>query len=168
MEEQSFMSTPSQLGFRGRPLWKSLPVIFCGTALLSFFAGGLLVSYLFRPKAVEAFGNRVFELRIYHTLPGKASALESVFRESYKLQAKYGIDVIGYWVPTDDPAWNDTFIYLVAHPSRAEADAHWKAFHADPAFPPLRAAAAKLIQQVNGDYKVDEIFMRPSDFSRMK
>jgi len=71
-------------------------------------------------------------------------------------------------VPNDDPAWNDTFIYLIAHPSRAEAEAHWNAFHADPAFPPLRAAAAKLIQQVNGDYKVDEIFMRPSDFSRMK
>lgn len=143
-------------------------MMVCCTALFSFVAGALLASYVFRPKPVEASSNRVFELMIYHTLPGKASSLESVFRDSAKLQAKHGLDVIGYWVPNDDPAWNDTFIYLIAHPSRAEADAHWKEFHADPAFPPYRNAAAPLIQQVNGDYKVDEIFMRPSDFSAMK
>jgi len=149
-------------------LRNSIFLVICCTALLSFLAGAFFTSYVFHVKPVEASGSRVFELMIYHTLPGKASALESVFRDSYKLQAKYGLDVVGYWVPNDDPAWNDTFIYLIAHPSRAEADAHWKAFHADPAFPPLRAAAAPLIQQVNGDYKVDEIFMRPSDFSAMK
>ncbi len=162
------MNTYHKLCFRGRNLSKSKPVMIWCTALLSFLGGALFSSHVFRPKPVEASGNRIFELMIYHTLPGKASALESVFRDSYKLQAKYGLDVIGYWVPNDDPAWNDTFIYLIAHPSRAEADANWKAFHGDPAFPPLRAAAAPLIQQVNGDYKVDEIFMRPSDFSRMK
>ena len=147
---------------------KSPPLAILCTALLSFAAGSLFTARILRPTPVDASSNRVFELMIYHTLPGKASALESVFRDSYKLQAKYGLDVIGYWVPNDDPAWNDTFVYLIAHPSRAEADAHWKAFHADPAFPPLRAAAAPLIQQVNGDYKVDEIFMRPSDYSAMK
>lgn len=146
----------------------SIRLTICWTALLSFFAGVLFTFYVVRPKSVEASSNRVFELMIYHTLPGKAADLESVFRESYKLQAEHGLDVIGYWVPNGDPTWNDTFIYLIAHPSRAEADAHWKAFHADPAFPPLRAAAAPLIQQVNGVYKVDEIYMRPSDFSRMK
>lgn len=145
-----------------------LPLIICATALLSFLAGGLVSLRLERAEPVKAAGDRVFELMIYHTLPGKAPDLESVFRRSYKLQAKYGLDVVGYWVPNDDPAWKDTFIYLIAHPSRPEADAHWKAFHADAAFPPLRAAAAPLIRQENGEYKVDEIFMRPSDFSRMK
>lgn len=149
-------------------LWNSRLSAVLGTAFFSFLAGVLFNSHVIHPKPVEAAGDRVFELMIYHTIPGKASALESIFRDSYKLQAEYGLDVIGYWVPNDDPAWNDTFIYLIAHPSRAEADAHWKAFHADPAFPSLRAAAAPLIQQVNGNYKVDEIFMRPSDFSRMK
>jgi hypothetical protein len=149
-------------------LFRSKRLLHSLTILASFLAGALLSHYAIHPRPVEASSDRVFELMIYHTLPGKASALESVFRDSYKLQAKYGLDVIGYWVPNDDPAWNDTFIYLIAHPSRAEADAHWKAFHADSAFPPLRAAAAPLIQQVNGDYKVDEIFMRPSDYSAMK
>lgn len=160
------IKTSHTIGIRNFLKFKPLMVL-C-TALLSFAAGALLSAVLQRPRPVDAASDRVFELMIYHTLPGKASALESVFRDSYKLQAKYGLDVIGYWVPNDDPAWNDTFVYLIAHPSRAEADAHWKAFHADPAFPPLRAAAAPLIQQVNGDYKVDEIFMRPSDYSAMK
>jgi hypothetical protein len=158
--------TSETIGIRN--FLKFMPSMVLFTALLSFAAGALLSAALQRPRPVDAASDRVFELMIYHTLPGKASALESVFRDSYKLQAKYGLDVIGYWVPNDDPAWNDTFVYLIAHPSRAEADAHWKAFHADPAFPPLRAAAAPLIQQVNGDYKVDEIFMRPSDYSAMK
>lgn len=162
------MKTRHEPGISRHSFWRSRFLVVCGSALFSFLAGALFTSHVFRPKPVEAAGDRIFELMIYHTLPGKASALEAVFRESYQLQAKYGLDVIGYWVPKDDPAWNDTFIYLIAHPSRAEADAHWKAFHADPAFPPLRAAAAPLIQQVNGDYRVDEIFMRPSDFSRMK
>lgn len=141
--------------------------IFC-TALLSFAVGALLTAVVLQASPVDASSNRVFELMIYHTLPGKASSLESVFRDVSKLQAKHGLDVIGYWVPNDDPAWNDTFIYLIAHPSREEADAHWKELHADPAFPPYRSAAAALIEQVNGHYKVDEIFMRPSDFSRVK
>jgi hypothetical protein len=162
------MFARTKLGLSERGCGKSTLLVVCGVALISFLAGALLTSHLFRPRPVSATSNRVFELMIYHTLPGKASSLEAVFRDSFKLQAKYGLDVIGYWVPNDDPAWNDTFIYLIAHPSRAEADEHWKAFHADPAFPPLRAAAAPLIQQVNGKYRVDEIFMRPSDYSAMK
>lgn len=162
------MFTRPAFGVCRRDSGQSRTVVVCGTALISFIAGVLLASYLVRPTAVEASSQRVFELMIYHTLPGKASALESVFRDSYRLQAKHGLAVIGYWVPNDDPAWNDTFVYLIAHPGRAEADAHWKSFHADPAFPPLRAAAAPLIRQVDGDYSVDEIYMRPTDYSGMK
>ena len=161
------MFTQPEPELSGRSYRRTLPVA-CGSALISFLTGVLVASHLFHPQPVEASGDRVFELRIYHTIPGKASSLESVFRDSYKLQSKHHLDVIGYWVPNEDPAWKDTFIYLVAHPSRAEADAHWKEFHADPAFPPLRAAAAPLIQQENGNYRVDEIFMRPSDYSAMK
>lgn len=61
-------------------------------------------------------------------------ALESRFRDASKLQAKHGLNVIGYWVPYGDPAWDNTFIYLVAHSSRDEADRNWSRFHADPEF----------------------------------
>ena len=46
---------------------------------------------------------------IYHTVPGKGPALESIFPDA-KMQAKYNLNVAGYWVPNEDPAWNNTFI----------------------------------------------------------
>jgi hypothetical protein len=131
-------------------------------------AGCLVTARLLRASQVNADTNRVFELMIYHTVPGKATALESVFRESHQLQAKHGLNVIGYWMPNEDPAWKDTFIYLIAHPSRAEAKEHWDSLHADPAFQPYRKIAVPLVERVGDDYKVDEIYMRPSDFSAMK
>jgi len=121
------------------------------------------------PKQVMANNNRVFELRVYHTLPGKVPALESIFRDVAKLQAKHGLDVVGYWVPDDkDPAWTNTFIYLVAHPSQQEAKKNLHALHADPAFPEYRNQAAPIIEKVGDDYRVDEVYMRPTDYSAMK
>jgi len=120
-------------------------------------------------KKVKADSNRVFELMVYHTEPGKVPALESVFKDVSKLQAKHGLNVVGYWVPSDDSAsWKDTFVYLVAHPSLDDAKKNWDALHADPAFLPYHNAAVPLIEKVNGAYQVDEVFMHPTDYSQMK
>jgi hypothetical protein len=143
-------------------------LIIGGAALISFASGALLTARLTEPKHVRAESNRVFELMIYHTLPGKAPQLESVFRNSAQLKTKYGLNVIGYWVPNEDPAWRNTVIYLIAHPSREAADKNWQAFHADPAFLSSRKAAEPLIEKANDEYRVDEIYMRPTDFSAMK
>lgn len=140
-----------------------------GIALLaSFVAGGIASGWFLHPQKAKADSNRVFELMVYHTLPGKAPALEAIFRDVAKLQTKYGIDVVGYWVPNEAPAWTDTFIYVVAHPSREDAKKNWKALHADPAFPPYRKAAAEILQKDGEDYRVDEVYMRPTDFSALK
>ena len=117
---------------------------------------------------VRADNNRIFELMIYHAKPGKVAELESIFRDVSKLQAKHNLNAGGYWVPNDDPAWKDTFVYLVAHPSLEEAKKNWDALHSDPAFLPYRKAAAPLIEQVNAAYRVDEVFMRPSEYSAIK
>jgi|SRR5215467_8617939 len=140
----------------------------CATVLLAFAAGSLLTAYLTRVREARADGNRVFELMIYHTIPGKAPALESIFRDVSKMQEKYGVHVIGYWVPNEDPAWKDTLIYLVAHPSREEANKNWAALHADPEFPKYREQAVPLIEKKNGEFNVDEVYMRPSDFSALR
>jgi hypothetical protein len=140
---------------------------FCATAMLSFVAGALFTAGWTRATRVHAESDRVFELMIYHTMPGKVPDLESIFRDVSKLQAKYKLNVIGYWVP-EDPAWQNTFVYLVAHPSREEAKANWQALHGDPAFLPYRKAAEPLIEQVNGEFHVDEIYMHPTNFSAMK
>jgi hypothetical protein len=154
------------LAVRERSKYKAWTV--CAIAFLSFAAGSLLTAHLIHLSHVRADSNRVFELMIYHAVPGKGPELESIFRDVSKLQAKYDLNVVGYWVPNDDPAWKDTFIYLVAHPSLDEAKKNWRAFHADPSFPQYRKAAEPLIQKANDEYRVDEVYMRPSDYSAMK
>src|SRR5207248_2372114 len=148
--------------------WKFKGWIVCGTALVSFAAGSLLSARLMHLSQVRADSDRVFELLVYHTVPGKVPVLESIFRHVSKLQEKHDLKVIGYWVPNDDPAWANTFIYLVAHSSQEEAKKNWAALHADPAFLQYRDQAVPIIEKVDEKYKVDEVYMRPTDYSAMK
>ena len=154
------------LGVQAR--WRRKGWIPCVTALVSFAAGSLLTARLAHMSPVRADSNRVFQLLVYHTLPGKVPALESVFRDVAKLQDKHDLNVIGYWVPNEDPAWANTFIYLVAHRSRDDATKNSGALHADPAFPELRNRATPLVERVDGEYRVEEVYMRPTDYSAMK
>jgi hypothetical protein len=150
-------------------IWKFEGWKLCATAAASFVCGALITAHLTHVQEVKADSNRVFELMVYHTEPGKVLELVSVFKDLSKLQDKHGLSVIGYWVPNDDsPAWKDTFVYLIAHPNQDDAKKNWNALHADPAFLPYRTAAVPLIEKVNGAFHVDEVFMRPTDFSEMK
>ncbi len=138
----------------------------CGIALLSFAAGSLFTTRLAHLNQVRADSNRVFELRVYHTVPGKSHALETRFRDKVtKLFAKYNMKSIGYWIPEDAPASDNEFIYILAHPSKDEATAHWAAFRADPAFKEMQKEEqtdAKIVE------KVDSTYMDPTDFSPVK
>jgi len=154
------------IAFGGGPRFGRWFVLAGG--LVCFAAGSALTGWLMNVGRVRADNNRVFELMIYHTVPGKAPELENIFRDVSKMQTKYGLNVVGYWVPNEDPAWKDTFIYLIAHPSREEAEKNWHAFHADPAFPASRKLAAPLIARDGEEYRVDEVYMRPTDYSEMK
>lgn len=147
----------------GRAAWK-----WCIVAVLSFACGSLLTAHIVRVQTIHAESNHVFELRVYHMLPGKVPELESIFRDVSRQQEQYGLHTIGYWVPIDDPAWKDTFVYVVEHQSVDDAKKNWESLHKDPAFLPYRRAAAPLIQQANGIYKVDEVFMKPTDYSALK
>ena len=140
----------------------------CGTALISCTVGFLVSGGLTRANEAKVNSNRVFEFLIYHTVPGKAPALESVFRDASKVMASHGINVVGYWVPNEDPAWKDTFIYIAAHPSREEAKKNCDALHIDPVFRPYIEAAKPLIDKAGKVFRVDEVYMRPTDFSAMR
>jgi NIPSNAP len=146
--------------FRG---WRA-----CGVALLAFAAGSFTTARLMGANQARADNNRVFELLVYHAVPGKVPALESIFRDVAKLQTKHDLNVIGYWVPEDNPAWADTFVYLVAQPSLEEAKKNWQALHADPAFPKYKEEAIQIVEKAGGVYRVDEVYMRPTDYSAMK
>jgi NIPSNAP len=144
---------------------KSKGCSVCDIALLSLTAGSLITAGLAHIDQVRADSNRVFELRVYHSLPGKVPALESRFRDTTsKLLAKHDLKVVGYWVPEGAPAWDNTFIFVVAHSSREEAKKNWDAFGADPEFQEVIKSeqANKLVQTV------DVTYMRPTDFSPLK
>src|ERR1700733_3136507 len=146
------------------PTLKELTIL--GIAAACFAAGSIVTIPFVRMNHVRADSNRVFELRVYHTVPGKATALQSEFREKVtKLFAKHDLQAVGYWAPVDAPASENTFIYILAHPNRDEAKKHWAAFQADPAF-------QEMIKSQQGDAKivekVDSTYMDPTDFSPLK
>ena len=78
--------------------------------------------------------------------------------------AKHDLQVVGYWVPEGATAWDNTFVYLVAHSSREEAKKNWDAMLADPEVQEAIKSeqANKLVE------KIDRTYMRSTDFSPMK
>ena len=145
--------------------WKlNLWTVF-GIGLVCFAAGSLATFRLARLQQVKADSNRVFEMHIYHTLPGKVPALESQFRDRQsKLLAKHDLKVVGDWIPEGAPAWDNTFVDIVVHSSREEAKKNWDAMMADPEFQEVLKSeqANKTVE------KVDTTYMRPTDFSPLK
>src|ERR1022692_4344870 len=91
--------------------WKSKGWTVCAIALVSFAAGSLMTARLAHLSQVRADSNRVFELRVYHAMPGKLQALQSRFRSTTsKLLATHDLKVLGCWVPQSAPAWDNTFV----------------------------------------------------------
>jgi hypothetical protein len=110
--------------------------------------------------------NRVFELRTYTTKEGKLNDLIARFRDhTVKLFEKHGMQNIGYWVPEDEPRSKNTLIYVLAHKSRAAAQASWDAFRKDPDWVKARTASEAAGPIVD---KVESVFMDPADFSKLK
>src|ERR1700685_3633160 len=108
--------------------WKLNRWTVFGIGLVCFGAGSLVTARLMHVNQVKADSNRVFELRVYHVVPGRVPALMSRFRDTAsKLLAKHDLQAVGYWVPENAPAFDNTFIYLLAHPSREEAKKNWAA-----------------------------------------
>ena len=60
--------------------WKRSAWTILGTAFVSFAAGTLISSHLTHLQEVKAESKRVFELDIYHAVPGKVPALAERFR----------------------------------------------------------------------------------------
>ena len=80
--------------------------------------------------APGAPSGRVFELRTYTASPGKLEALNARFRDhTIGLFKKHGMEVVGFWEPLDKEAGaGEKLVYMLAHQSRAAAEASWKAF----------------------------------------
>lgn len=124
----------------------------------------------FAEDARDAAGpgeGRCFELRTYTASPGKLDALNARFRNhTLVLFKKHGMEVVGFWVPTDKEAGaGEKLVYILAHKSRDAAAASWKAFAADPAWVSARAAS-----EADGRLtsKIETVFLLGTDYSPLK
>jgi len=138
----------------------------CTFAVLSFAAGVILTTRFMKTENVHAQTKRVFELRTYHTLPGRLPALQARFRDhTVQLFERHGMTNIGYWTPADAPASENTLIYILAHASRDAAKKSWDEFRNDPEWQQVAKASeadGKIVE------KVDSVFMDATDYSRIK
>ena len=120
------------------------------------------------PKADKTKGakDRFFEMRTYIAAPGKLDALNARFRNhTNKLFVKHGMELIGYWTPTDGAASENTLVYILAYSDKDAREKSWKAFQADPEWQKVRTeteANGKLVE------KVEQVFLKPTDYSPIK
>jgi hypothetical protein len=112
-------------------------------------------------------GGGIYELRTYVANADKLAALNDRFRDhTTRLFNSHGIRNVEYWTPFDIPASKDTLVYLIHHANRAQADANWKAFLADPQW-------NKVARQSQFDGKLltkppDRIYLKAIDISPLK
>jgi hypothetical protein len=144
------------------------------TLLQSIPAAALLPAATWRGAAFEKAGpeekggavqtsTAVYELRVYHTYEGKLDDLLARFRDhTMALFEKHGMRNVAYWTPTDEPLKGKTLVYILAHPSRAAAEANWKAFRDDPEWKSVQAKS-----EANGKLaeKIESTFMALTEFS---
>jgi hypothetical protein len=114
-------------------------------------------------KADPSEKDRVFELRTYTTPAGKLDDLEARFRNhTLKLFEKHGMTNVGYWIPTDK---ENTLIYILAHKSKEGGEKAFEEFRKDPVWIKAKAESEK-----NGPLteKVESLYMKPTDYSKIK
>src|SRR5712692_4566377 len=138
----------------------------CALAALAFAAGSLLTARFMKTDKVQAQSPRVFELRVYHCLPGRLPALQTRFRDhTIGIFTKHHMTSVAYWTPQDAPQKDNTLIYVIAHESREAAKKNWAEFGADPEWRQVAKASeadGKIVE------KVDSTFMDPTDYSPIR
>ena len=110
---------------------------------------------------------KCYELRTYYAAPGKLEDLHKRFRDhTMKLFKKHGMEVVGFWGPTDkEKGSENTLVYVLAYPSREARTKAWAAFGADPDWQKARAESEK-----NGKLtdKVESVILGATDYSPIK
>jgi NIPSNAP len=119
------------------------------------------------PRITPGSGTgRVFELRTYSCLPGRLPNLITRFRDhTLKLFEKHNMENIAYFTSIEKDGAQPKLVYLLAHKSEEEAAKSWAAFRSDPDWIAARDASEKDGKIVE---KVESVFMKPLDFSKIK
>ena len=112
--------------------------------------------------------SQVFELRVYKTMPGKRDELANRFRDhTAAMFERAGMKNVGYFNAINGDDVDDTFIYILAHPSRQARDEMWRELGTYEDFQELIVA----VERDENRKLVDTIDMRllePTAYSDMK
>lgn len=134
------------------------------TLLVGVFAFGILLGQAMGRGGADGApsGEAVFELRTYTSKPGKLPGVIEELRFAARVFERYGMENIGYWVPTEEPLSNNTLIYILKYASREAAETGWDKFRNDPEW-------RQAFEEFNKDGRlvagVNSIFVRATDFS---
>lgn len=107
----------------------------------------------------------IYELRIYHAMPGRLAALNKRFETiTLKFWEKHGIRQVGFWTTLIGESSNDLY-YILAWESLAEREQRWGAFQADSDWIKLRAETEK-----DGPLytHITNYMLTPTSYSKMK
>src|SRR5882672_5008297 len=107
----------------------------------------------------------IYELRVYHCVPGRLPALVKRFETiTLGLWEKHGIRQAGFWTVLVGPSNQDLY-YLVQWDSLAERERKWNAFMADPEWQAKRAETERdgpIVASLSNS------FLQPTSFSSVK
>jgi hypothetical protein len=107
----------------------------------------------------------IYELRVYHCVPGRLPALLKRFDTiTLKLWEKHGIKQAGFWTVAIGESSNDLY-YLLAWESLAEREKKWATFASDPEWLAKRAETEKdgpIVASVSNS------MLQPTSFSSVK
>ena len=107
----------------------------------------------------------VYELRVYHCVPGRLPAIIKRFGTiTCRLFEKHGIKQVGFWTVAIGESSSD-LVYMLQWESLADRDQRWAAFAADPEWVEARAkseADAPIVASITNS------ILMPTSFSALK
>ena len=115
---------------------------------------------------VQVTEGMIYELRIYHSMPGRLPVLLSRFQNhTLRIWEKHGIRQAGFWTTLIGASESNQLTYLLAWGNLAEREEHWNAFLADPEWIATKTESEKdglLVQNIRNE------LLTPTAFSLVK
>lgn len=115
---------------------------------------------------VRGIKGMIYELRIYHAMPGRLPALLARFQNhTLQIWKKHGIRQAGFWTTLIGESESNQITYLLAWNSLAEREESWSAFLADSEWIATKTETEKdgpLVQNISNE------LLAPTAFSSVK
>ena len=107
----------------------------------------------------------IYELRVYHCIPGRLPALLKRFETiTLGIWEKHGIRQAGFWTVLVGPSNKDLY-YVLEWKDMAEREQKWGAFLSDPEWLEKRAQTERDGPLVE---VVENMFLAPTAYSKIK